>query len=189
MSARRLPDLARLHERHRGMTPATCAHHAEAAAIAFDAHHAPDIELTIVDRGHSEGYGHGWTPTTQRQRDAWASHNTTMEYGAYSVAVATIEATRNLRVVSRSADRSGADWRVGSADPVTEGELDLDSYPRLQKSAGPMTTPRKWPGGSRARSPRSGRLGVGPVWLWSWASPCAASWSATPDVRGTAPSG
>ena len=116
------------------MTPATCAHHAEAAAIAFDAHHAPDIELTIVDRGHSEGYGHGWTPTTQRQRDAWASHNTTMEYGAYSVAVATIEATRNLRVVSRSADRSGADWRVGSADPVTEGELDLDSYPRLEVS-------------------------------------------------------
>ena len=123
-----LPALAELHQRHRGVTPAVCAAFAEAASVCLSRHHEPprDLRLASPEEVVREV---NWTMPDDRTRDAWANRDDATRDGAYSVAMAAVEAELGWLAISRAETRTGADYYV--APP---GTTDLESAYRLEVS-------------------------------------------------------
>lgn len=124
-----LPNLATLHKRHKGLTSALCACYSEAARVCLDRYHRSPQLIEVQNGGKTENFDLTWTRTSSRARAAWANTDDATRDGAYSICLATAEASIGLVAVSRSETRTGCDYYLG--DPSAE---DLEKSHRLEVS-------------------------------------------------------
>lgn len=126
---RSLPALERLHERHRGLTPAVCAAFAEAATVCLDRRHVPPQVLALETPSGNTTRSLEWQPSNDRARAAWANRDDATRDGAYSVSLAVVEADLGWVALSRAETRTGADYYVGP-----RRSRDLENAYRLEVS-------------------------------------------------------
>lgn len=107
-----LPDLEKLHTRHRGLTPAVCGSFAEAARVCLSRHHKSPTEMMVTAQRPEQSCRLKWRPVGDRERAAWANADDATRDGAYSVAIAAVESELNLFAVARAETRTGADYYV-----------------------------------------------------------------------------
>jgi hypothetical protein len=124
-----LPVLRDLHLRHRGLTVAVSHGYAEAAGVCLARHHEPPLDVRVVGNDGAGLRLADWQEPDQRTRDAWANKDDATRDGAYSVAIASVEAELGLLAVSRAETRTGADYYVGHANAP-----DLEAAYRLEVS-------------------------------------------------------
>jgi hypothetical protein len=133
-----VPELARLYERHRGLTRPVSESYAEAAAVCLNRHHMPPIALKVgTDERTTRDYYLEWPSPTARQKGAWANADDATRDGAYSVALGAAECHLGLVALLRASTRTGADYIVGPAGSEVnpqDGELDLETATRLEVS-------------------------------------------------------
>ncbi len=124
-----------LHRRHPGLTLAVCSAYAEAAAVCLGRHHVSPQAVRTTDERAEQSYVVTWLGPSKRQEAAWANRDDATRDGAYSVALAVVEAHLGMVTTTRTARRSGTDYYlvpVGVA--VDVGELDLEESIRLEVS-------------------------------------------------------
>lgn len=126
-----LPELAKLHQRHQGVTKPLAESMAEAASVALSRHHQPPTVFKVGHEAASTDRTVRWSPPSERTRRAHGNTDDATEAGAYSVALATVEVELGLYAFSRTDRRTGADYYVGP--PGTDG-LDLENAYRLEVS-------------------------------------------------------
>lgn len=126
-----LPDLRELHLRHRGLTEPVAHYYAEAAGVCLDRHHKPPSDFSIADTASVCVRAVTWPVPDDRVKDAWGNRDETTRDGAYALAIAAVEAERNLLAVTRAEVRSGADYYVAPAGSTLE---DLETAIRLEVS-------------------------------------------------------
>lgn len=126
---KRLPTLANLHKRHRGLTPAVCASYAEAASVCLSRHHHPPRSLSLRAPNGDSAREVEWPPPSKRTQDAWANRDDATRDGAYGVSLAVVETELGWVAVSRAETRTGADYYVGP-----RGTRDLEGVRRLEVS-------------------------------------------------------
>ena len=133
----RIPELARLHERHPGLTRAIAESYAEAAAVCLDRHHQSPVFVRVSGEQSSVEYELTWPRSTGRQVGAWANADDATRDGAYSLALGAAECHLGLVALARARTRTGADYPVGPAGSEVspqDGELDLEAAARLEVS-------------------------------------------------------
>ena len=126
---RELPDLSRLHERHRGLTPGLCRAYSEAAAVCLARHHTSPTKLSVYMGDSSYERSVQWLEPTASQLSAWANEIDTTEAGAYGLAIASIESILGFVALARARTYSGADYYIGRSH-----ETDLQQAFRLEIS-------------------------------------------------------
>ena len=133
---RQLPELAKLHERHRALTPAVCGAYAEAAAVCLSRHHTPPANMRIQSPESNSTRPITWPVPDTRVLAAWANHDDATRDGAYAVAIAATETELQLLATSRAETRTGADYYVSIGS-----EPDLETDQRLEISGIDNDTP------------------------------------------------
>lgn len=127
--------LEELHTRHPGLTAAVCAAYAEAAAVCLARHHRSPRAVRTTGEAVEQSYEVSWRGPSEQQQAAWANHEDATRDGAYSVALAIVEAHLGLVTTARTAARSGSDYYLVPAAAATgPGELDLEDAIRLEVS-------------------------------------------------------
>lgn len=125
-----LPVLSALHLRHPGFIENMCSTYADAARVCFARHHESPQVLRVQDGATNSERTVSWTPPTPQVRAAWDNSDDATRDGAYSVSLATVEATRNLVAVGRARNKSGADWLLVPAEDAEpedfEGTIRLE---------------------------------------------------------------
>jgi hypothetical protein len=116
-----LPDLARLAERHPGLSPALGAAYAEAASVCLDRHHTPPVPVHLDDAGQVGEAELRWSPSDLRTRHAWANDLDATRDGAYACVLAALELLRGHVAVRRAEHGSGADYYVGLPGSGVDG--------------------------------------------------------------------
>ncbi len=124
-----LPPLSSLHERHPGLTRPICESYAEAASVALSRHHVPPVEFEVAHEEAACLREVAWPQPDERTQRAWANIDDTTCSGAYSLALAALEAEVGWVAISRAETRTGADYYVGP--PELE---DLEEAFRLEVS-------------------------------------------------------
>ena len=128
-----MPDLARLHERHRGLTKKLSESYAEAAAVCLSRHHDSPIQLKMgINEDKTSEYGLHWPAATEREQGAWANTDDATRDGAYSVAIGAAECHLGLVALIPAQKRKGADYVVGPTGSdvnAADGQLDLETAP------------------------------------------------------------
>ncbi len=81
-----------LHRRHPGLTLAVCSAYAEAAAVCLGRHHVSPQAVRTTDERAEQSYVVTWLGPSKRQEAAWANRDDATRDGAYSVALAVVEA-------------------------------------------------------------------------------------------------
>lgn len=105
----------------------------EAASVCLSRFHEPPTVLETTHRQSTRWLSTSWTEPSPQLRGAWANEIDATEIGACGVAIAAVEHLTGLRVVSRAAHGSGADYRLSSREPTDDdGELDLEEALRLE---------------------------------------------------------
>lgn len=123
-----LDDLA---ARHPGLTEAVANSYLEAARICLDRHHNSPAEFRLTDESIESITQVDWTLTDDREKRAWANTDDATRDGAYAVALASTELSRNLVAISRAETKTGADYYVAPPDADVE---DMESWLRLEVS-------------------------------------------------------
>lgn len=135
---REMPELARLHERHHGLTEALSESYAEAAAVCLSRHHESPIRISVsADATNDSHYVLRWSRVTDRQMVAWANTDDATRDGAYSVVIGAVECHLGLVALARAKTKTGSDYMLGpSGSDVRgeDGELDLETAIRLEVS-------------------------------------------------------
>jgi hypothetical protein len=127
-----LPTLESLHERHFGFHQVVCHSFAQAARVCLARHHVPPTDFDIENRGTEETAARRleWNLPDARERATWNNRDDATRDGAYSIAIAVVEAELELFAVSRAETRTGADYLLGQQ---MEGESDdLEAAYRLE---------------------------------------------------------
>lgn len=124
-----LPDLERLHERHRGLTEAICRSYAEAAAVALARHHSSPSVVTVRHGETSTQRIVAWPSPDPKTIAAWANTDDTTRDAAYSMALASVESELEWVALQRADTRTGADYFVGPPESA-----DLEDAYRLEVS-------------------------------------------------------
>lgn len=120
-----------LHVRHRGLTQPLAESFAEAAAVCLQRHHAPPVQVTLVDNGVASHADVTWIPPSTRVSGAWANTTDATESGAYACVIASVELLREFEAVRRAETLTGADYYIAPAGSVVE---DLEICHRLEIS-------------------------------------------------------
>jgi len=120
-----------LSDRHPGLTKALADAYHEAARVCLDRHHNPPTEFHLTDNDVSLHARVGWTATNDQTRRAWANAAEATRDGAYAMAIASTELSRNLVAVSRAETKTGADYYVA---PAGTNDDDMESWLRLEVS-------------------------------------------------------
>lgn len=123
--------MAKLHERHQGVTKAVAESMAEAAAVALSRHHEPPALFKVAHQSTTTDRRVRWRQPSERTQRAHGNTDDATEAGAYSIALAAVEVELGLYALSRTDVRTGADYYVGRPD--TE-QLDLEEAYRLEVS-------------------------------------------------------
>jgi hypothetical protein len=123
--------LARLHERHPGLTEALGQSYVEAACVCLARHHLPPAVFAINQDGNECTGVIDFSIPDARTVNAHANEIDATEIGAYGISLAAIETVAGMVAVRRAETRTGADWYI-----APEGELleDLESCVRLEVS-------------------------------------------------------
>lgn len=123
--------LADLSARHVGLTDAVANAYVEAARVCLDRHHASPTEFRLLDNVDEMIANVEWISTGDREKSAWANTDDATRDGAYAVAIASAELSRNFVAVQRAETKTGADYDVG---PVGSTANDMESLFRLEVS-------------------------------------------------------
>jgi hypothetical protein len=123
--------LAKLSERHIGLTAALAESYHEAARVCLDRHHQPPASFSLQDDSSATSATVDWQQTDDRCRAAYANEIDTTEWGAYACALASTELTQGLVAIRRAETRTGADYYLGP--PGTQLD-DLEDCLRLEVS-------------------------------------------------------
>ena len=130
-TTKKILPLVDLANRHPGLTEAVANSYLEAARICLDRHHNSPTEFRLKDESVESVAQIDWTLTDDRIRRAWANTDDATRDGAYAVALASTEMSRNLVAVSRAETKTGADYYV--APPGANNE-DMEAWLRLEVS-------------------------------------------------------
>jgi hypothetical protein len=126
-----LPDLRSLRApRHPGVSDALCESLREAAEVCLARHHAPPrISFRVSCNGTECARNLTWREPGHTAELSWKNQDDATRDGAYSIAIAVVEAELDMVALSRADTRSGADWYIGTA-----GASDLENAYRLEVS-------------------------------------------------------
>jgi hypothetical protein len=130
MSLPQLP-IHNLDHRHPGLLPSTAANYLDAARVCLDRHHTPPTDFTLTDNQKASQAQIHWTPTNERDRNAWANLDDATRDGAYALALAAIEQLREFVAIRRAEGRTGADYYIM---PIGSDPEDLETWYRLEIS-------------------------------------------------------
>jgi hypothetical protein len=109
------PALARLHERHHGLTEAVARYYAEGAAVSLERHHTSPTMVSVSDDANApRDYLVSWDTPSARQIAAWANRDDATRDGAYGMVIAAAEAHLGLFVIGRADPGSGSDYLFSS---------------------------------------------------------------------------
>jgi hypothetical protein len=130
MESQPLPihDLA---SRHPGLTRALAESYLEAARVCLDRHHISPTEFSLKEESWSVTARVEWRPADDRCLAAYANEIDTTEFGAYLMALASLELWKGLVAVSRAETRTGADYYLSAAGQPAE---DVEASFRLEAS-------------------------------------------------------
>lgn len=117
--------------RHTGLLPSTAANYLDAARVCLDRHHTPPTEFKIIDDEREFQIEVDWLPSDDRGRNAWANQDDATRDGAYAIALAAVELSRNMVALRRAETRMGADYYIA---PIGQELDDLENCFRLEVS-------------------------------------------------------
>jgi len=120
-----------LAERHPALTPFLAGSFLEAASVCLDQHYQPPTVFVLEDDNVEVIANTLWDIPDERTKAAWANQDDATRDGAYALAIATVELTRNLYAVRRAETRTGADYYIAPADQPLD---DLENFFRLEVS-------------------------------------------------------
>jgi len=123
--------LARLYERHPGLTQPLADSFAEAAYVCWARHHQPPVTVSLRRDNTEERRVADFPVPDERTRRAHANETDATEIGAYGVSLAAVEAVAGLVAVGRAETLTGADWYVS---PSGGDIADLEDSIRLEVS-------------------------------------------------------
>jgi hypothetical protein len=133
MSRENLPEipLAALADRHIGLTEPIASCYIEAASVCLDRHHDSPTEFELTDDDNAMRARVKWNQVNDRERKAWANKDDATCAGAYAIAIASTELSRDWIAVSRAETKTGADYYVA---PKESDGSDLEGCYRLEVS-------------------------------------------------------
>lgn len=117
--------------RHPGLTPSLAGAYLEAGRVCLDRHHISPIDFELREEHASTAARVEWQPADDRCRAAFANEIDATEFGAYLVALASVEVTKGLVAISRSETGTGADYYLSASGSPLE---DLETTFRLEAS-------------------------------------------------------
>lgn len=120
-----------LSERHKGVSQGVSISYAEAGAVCLDRHHASPVLFTVSDNGRVSKAHTAWPIVDEALKRAWANKDDATRDGAYGLAIAAAELTRELVAVGRAETRTGADYYLGPRDADVD---DFEACFRLEVS-------------------------------------------------------
>ena len=123
------PSLARLHERHHGLTEVVARYFAEAAAVCMQRHHTSPTIISVSAVGDAgQEYLVSWEAPTPRQLAAWDNNDDATRDAAYGLVIAAAEVYFGLFVVGRAEPGSGSDYLLSARryGAVNDADLDFD---------------------------------------------------------------
>lgn len=123
--------LAELWTRHVGLTEAVASAYIEAARVCLDRHHESPKEFRLIDDSDESNANVLWDVTDDRVKRAWANTEDATRDGAYAMAIASAELSRDLVAVQRAETKTGADYYVAPRDAALD---DMESLIRLEVS-------------------------------------------------------
>lgn len=85
----------------------------EAAAVCLDFHHQPTGVVLTMEGEWKERFSVSWNDVTQQMRDSRNDMDSTVESGAYCLAMLTLERCTGLKVIKQSQKRTGFDYWLG----------------------------------------------------------------------------
>jgi hypothetical protein len=136
-------ELEGLHVRHTGLTPELGRVYERSAAVCLDEVHSPPVQIDVTENPAGKRvYGLNWRVSTEHEHRAYKTQIDTTEWGAYGVALATVERHLGLVALERAEVNTGADYvlLLSSADnpamTVNPGDngLDYEQLVRLEVS-------------------------------------------------------
>jgi hypothetical protein len=130
MTLAQLP-LDNLEHRHWGLLPSTATSYLDAARVCLDRHHVPPTDFRIADDGQISQVILNWLAVDERTQNAWANLEDATRDGAYAIALAAVEFSRDWVAVRRAETRTGADYYVM---PIGADLDDLERCYRLEIS-------------------------------------------------------
>jgi len=120
-----------LERRHPGLTLHLGGSYTEAASVCLDRHHISPVTMSVsCDTKQSDRVVDFEKPDS-RVLKSWNNDIDTTEFGAYGMALATVEAEEKLVAVSRAHTQTGTDWYVAPKGKQLE---DLEDCFRLEIS-------------------------------------------------------
>jgi hypothetical protein len=122
---------ANLSERHFGVTPGIAAAYAEAATVCLGRHHSSPQMVILQDGAADRQSTAEWQVPDERTLAGWGNRDDATEFGAYGVALASVELTRGMIAVRRAETRTGADYYLGRPGAPAD---DLEASLRLEVS-------------------------------------------------------
>lgn len=126
--------LAKLADRHPGLTRAIGDGYCEAAAVCLSRHHKPPSDLVVDCEGDTVECIAEWVEPDLRSKRAWANDTDATEAGAYAVSLAAIEWAKGLVAVRRAETLTGADYYVAPIGTNPDDLNDLEECIRLEVS-------------------------------------------------------
>lgn len=130
MHTLKLP-LEKLSDRHKGLTPEVAACYLQAACVCLDRHHESPTEFSLDSDSLVTATVVEWQPTDDRVKNAWANKDDATRDGAYAIALASTELSKNFVAVHRAETKTGADYYVAPIDAPSD---DLEKWYRLEVS-------------------------------------------------------
>lgn len=106
--------IARLHDRHPGLTESVAGLFSDSAAVCLSRHHISPIEMVVSNETSAQQYSVAWSAPDALMLRALANTDETTEFGACGVTLAAIEAMAGLVAVERADRRTGADYYVAA---------------------------------------------------------------------------
>ncbi len=128
-----LPDIARLHERHPGLTRALAEGYAEAAAVCLHRHHVSPTEFQLHHQDTFRSTSLHFTSPDSRTLRAWGNTDDATRDGAYGMCLAAAETVLHQVAVARADVRTGADYYLGDPSSLEE-DLDMENVLRFEVS-------------------------------------------------------
>jgi hypothetical protein len=118
-------------DRHPGLPPYVADSYLNAAIFILDQHHKSPQQFKLNDENIEIITSIYWDEPSKRVKSAFANIDDSKEDGAYLLALAAIEVTRNCVAVRRAERLTGADYYIA---PVGTKLDDLENALRLEVS-------------------------------------------------------
>ena len=114
------PDLYKLFQRHSGFYQPICVAYADAAGVCLERHHQSPANFDVVSDESSCLRQLSWLRPSPEVKASWNNSDDAVRDGAYSVALAAVEAELGYVSLLRAEKKTGADYYVGP--PGTDAE-------------------------------------------------------------------